>query len=184
MSLVFLGNPALRRMSKKVADVRAPAIAQLLTNMEAQVRQEDGVGIAAPQLGHNLRMFLMLKDAPLSDDDLPHEDDTVRFEYQAVINPEIVETSKATMKDFEGCLSIPGYMGVVRRAREIRVQFNDAEGRTHQKTLRDFPARIFQHELDHLNGVLYLDRLEKDTLIHNEEFRRLDRAEIAKLLRD
>ncbi|GLE04164.1 hypothetical protein PINS_up013075 [Pythium insidiosum] len=122
----------------------------------------------------------MLKDAPLSEDDL--EDNGLT--YQAVINPQIVRRSSATYKDFEGCLSIPGYVGVVRRAREIQVQFEDADGRSHEQTLRDFPARIFQHELDHLDGVLYLDRMERDTLIHNDEFRLLDRATIAKLLRD
>ncbi|KAJ0400857.1 hypothetical protein P43SY_000127 [Pythium insidiosum] len=180
LPIVLLGNPALRRVAARVPNARAPAVRKLLANMEEQVRKEDGVGIAAPQLGQSLRMFLMLKDAPLSEDDLADHGLT----YQEVINPQIVRRSDATYKDFEGCLSVPGYVGVVRRAREIHVQFEDADGRPHEQTLRDFPARIFQHELDHLDGVLYLDRMERDSLIHNDEFRLLDRATITKLLRD
>ncbi|GAB9472082.1 Peptide deformylase [Globisporangium polare] len=180
--VVFLGNPALRRLSKSVADVRSPTIRNMLKQMEEEVRAEAGVGIAAPQLGHNLRMFLMLKNFPESEEEL--DDPNHRLEYQTVINPEILEMSQRKKKDFEGCLSIPGYSGVVARAQEVKVQFSDEDGRLFHKTLRDFPARIFQHETDHLNGVLYLDRLEEGTLIHNEEFEALEWMDIEKLLKN
>eukprot|EP00644_Phytophthora_capsici_P009044 jgi/Phyca11/101932/e_gw1.6.603.1 len=176
MTLVFLGNSALRRVSKSVADVRAPAIRRLMEELETEVRQEAGVGIAAPQLAHNLRMFLMIKNMPENEDDLSN------LEYQEVLNPEIVDMSKSTKRDFEGCLSVPGYQGIVKRADEIRVQYEDAEGRKIQETLVDFPARIFQHELDHLNGVMYLDRMEVGSLIHNEEFEAMEWVDIQKLL--
>lgn len=140
------------------------------------------MGLAAPQLGHNLRMFLMLKNPPQSQDDI--DDAHEKFEYQPVINPQIVETSKQRKKDFEGCLSIPGYMAVVSRAKEIKVTFQDAAGKSHQQTLRDFSARIFQHEMDHLDGVLYVDRMEPKSLIHNEEFESMEWMDIQKLLRD
>ncbi|RLN32067.1 hypothetical protein BBJ28_00014871, partial [Nothophytophthora sp. Chile5] len=136
-----------------------------------------GVGIAAPQLAHNLRMFLMIKNIPESDEDLE-----AGLDYQEVLNPEIVAMSKTTKLDFEGCLSVPGYQGIVKRAQEIKVQFQDAEGRRIQQTLSDFPARIFQHELDHLNGVMYLDRMEPSSLIHNEEFEAMEWLDIQKLL--
>lgn len=139
-------------------------------------RQEAGVGIAAPQLAHNLRMFLMIKNVPENEDDLGN------LEYQEVLNPEIVAMSDAVKRDFEGCLSVPGYQGIVKRAQEIRVQYQDAEGRKIQETLTDFPARVFQHELDHLNGVMYLDRLDPGSLIHNEEFEAMEWLDIQKLL--
>jgi peptide deformylase len=142
------------------------------------------VGIAAPQLGVNSRVFLMLKHTPLREDDLPDDGDDVKLTYQECINPEILERSSTLVKDFEGCLSVPGYVGVVKRAEEIKVQYNDAQGQRYMKTLRGFPARIFQHELDHLDGVLYIDRLEKDTLMHNDEFDVIDPARLAALLRD
>ncbi|KAG6961862.1 hypothetical protein JG688_00008880 [Phytophthora aleatoria] len=163
-------------MSKSVADVRAPAVRRLLEDLDKEVRDEDGVGIAAPQLAHNLRMFLMLKNMPENEDDLGN------LEYQSVLNPEIVAMSNSTKRDFEGCLSVPGYQGIVKRAEEIRVQYQDAEGRKIHETLTDFPARVFQHELDHLNGVMYLDRLESGSLIHNEEFEAMEWLDIQKLL--
>ncbi|POM68570.1 Peptide deformylase [Phytophthora palmivora] len=176
MTLVFLGNSALRRVSKSVADVRAPAVRRVLEDLEKEVRQEAGVGIAAPQLAHNLRMFLMIKNMP------ENEDDWGNLEYQEVLNPEIVDMSKSTKRDFEGCLSVPGYQAIVKRAEEIRVQYEDAEGRKIQETLTDFPARVFQHELDHLNGVMYLDRMDPGSLIHNEEFEAMEWVDIQKLL--
>ncbi|ETK86457.1 peptide deformylase, variant [Phytophthora nicotianae CJ01A1] len=121
-------------------------------------------------------MFLMIKNMPENEDDLSN------LEYQAVLNPEIVAMSKSTKRDFEGCLSVPGYQGIVKRAEEIRVQYQDAEGRKIQETLTDFPARVFQHELDHLNGVMYLDRMETGSLIHNEEFEAMEWLDIQKLL--
>jgi peptide deformylase len=93
-----------------------------------------------------------------------------------------VGMSAATKRDFEGCLSVPGYQGIVKRAHEVRVQYEDAEGRKIQETLTDFPARVFQHELDHLNGVMYLDRLDPGSLIHNEEFEAMEWLDIQKLL--
>ncbi|CAI5729988.1 unnamed protein product [Hyaloperonospora brassicae] len=176
MSLVFLGNPALRRVSKSVADVRSPVIRKLLDSLEQEVRQEAGIGIAAPQLGHNLRMFLMLKHMPETEEDLK------TLEYQRVLNPDILAVSKTVKRDFEGCLSVPGYQGIVKRAQEILVQYEDADGRKVKETLTDFPARVFQHELDHLNGVMYLDRMEPGSLIHNEEFETMEWDDIQKLL--
>lgn len=163
-------------MSKSVADVRAPAVRRVLEELEKEVRQEAGVGIAAPQLATNLRMFLMIKNLPESEDDLDS------IEYQEVLNPEIVGMSSNAKRDFEGCLSVPGYQGIVKRAEEIRVQYQDAEGRKIQETLTDFPARVFQHELDHLNGVMYLDRMEPGSLIHNEEFEAMEWLDVQKLL--
>ncbi|KAL7689864.1 putative peptide deformylase [Plasmopara halstedii] len=176
MTLVFLGNSALRRVSKSVADVRAPAVRRLFEELEKEVRVEAGVGIAAPQLAHNLRMFLMIKNMPENENDLD------KIKYQEIINPKILHLSEATTRDFEGCLSVPGYQGIVRRANMIRVQYDDLKGRKIQKTLNDFPARIFQHELDHLNGVMYLDRMEVGSLIHNEEFEAMEWLDVQKLL--
>uniref|UniRef100_M4BPY8 Peptide deformylase n=1 Tax=Hyaloperonospora arabidopsidis (strain Emoy2) TaxID=559515 RepID=M4BPY8_HYAAE len=139
-------------------------------------RQEAGIGIAAPQVGHNLRMFLMLKHMPENEEDLK------KLEYQKVLNPDILAASDAVMRDFEGCLSVPGYQGIVKRAEQILVQYEDGEGRQIKETLTGFPARVFQHELDHLNGVMYLDRMEPGSLIHNEEFEAMEWDDIQQLL--
>uniref|UniRef100_A0AAV1U190 Peptide deformylase n=1 Tax=Peronospora matthiolae TaxID=2874970 RepID=A0AAV1U190_9STRA len=176
MTLVFLGNSALRRVSKSVANVRSPVIRRLLEALEHEVRQEAGIGIAAPQVGHNLRMFLMLKHMPENEEDLK------KLEYQKVLNPDILAASDAVMRDFEGCLSVPGYQGIVKRAQQVLVQYEDGEGRQVKETLTGFPARVFQHELDHLNGVMYLDRMEPGSLIHNEEFEAMEWDDIQQLL--
>ncbi|TDH68127.1 hypothetical protein CCR75_004364 [Bremia lactucae] len=176
MTLVFLGNSALRRVSKSVADLRASAVRRVFEELEKEVRQEAGVGIAAPQLAHNLRLFLMIQNMPEDDADLDN------LEYQEVVNPKIVKMSKATTRDFEGCLSVPGYQGIVKRAEVIQVQYENNQGRKVEETLKDFPARIFQHELDHLNGVMYLDRMEAGSLMHNEEFEAMEWTDLQKLL--
>jgi peptide deformylase len=134
---------------------------------------EEGVGLAAPQVGHNLRMFLMMKDLP---------DEKKVLEYQEVINPVILQASKETNLDFEGCLSIPEYVGIVRRSNEIEVQYQDLHDQVHRHFLKDFPARIFQHELDHLNGILYIDKMKHKSLIHHKEFEQLEWEQINKLL--
>ena len=116
---------------------------------------------------------------------LPEEgkENPKKLTYQEVINPQILEKSKETNRDFEGCLSIPHYVGIVPRHNQIRVQFQDQHGQSHQKTLKDYMARIFQHEYDHLDGILYLDRMESTKeLVHNEEFEAMEWMDLQKLL--
>ncbi|ETV82397.1 peptide deformylase [Aphanomyces astaci] len=173
--LVYLGNAALRTVSRDVKDVMQ--IAPVVKAMKSIVGEHQGLGLAGPQVGVNQRFFLMIESIP-QDDDTP-------FTYEAVINPVINSKSAAVTKDFEGCLSFPGYQGVVSRAEVIDVTYTTLDGRKiENRTLANLHARVFQHELDHLDGVMFLDKIDMSTLIHDDEFRSRDYLDLQMLLKD
>ncbi len=136
-------NPVLRATSKPVNKVTKD-IKKLVDRMQETVRIAKGVGIAAPQVGQNVRIFI----AQISDT------------FLTFINPEITDFSEATEIGEEGCLSLPGQWGNVERAKDITVQFEDEKGRVQKLNLSKMDARVVQHELDHLDGILFLDRIE------------------------
>lgn len=147
-------NPSLRTVSKPVKkiDKKVLSLVKDLTDTLAVQKDPEGVGLSACQIGVNLRVFVMLnKDKKI----IP------------VINPEIVEVSKAktapeTKKGdsiLEGCLSLPNYYTPLKRARAITLKYLTPEGKEKTEEFTGFPAQIVQHELDHLNGVLFVDRL-------------------------
>ena len=105
-----------------------------------------GVGLAAPQVGQSLSMFVMLANPETSLDAI------------TIINPIVVESTDDNYLDLEGCLSIPGLLGRVRRFKEMKVTYFDVMGQQHEMALSGFPARVFQHEYDHLFGTLFIDR--------------------------
>ncbi|KAF0724050.1 hypothetical protein AaE_009818 [Aphanomyces astaci] len=173
--LVYLGNAALRTVSRDVKDVMQ--IVPVVKAMKSIVGEHQGLGLAGPQVGVNQRFFLMIESIP-QDDDTP-------FTYEAVINPVINSKSAAVTKDFEGCLSFPGYQGVVSRAEVIDVTYTTLDGRKiENRTLANLHARVFQHELDHLDGVMFLDKIDMSTLIHDDEFRSRDYLDLQMLLKD
>lgn len=141
------------------------------------------MGIAAPQLGVNVRCFLMMSNAIEYDEDA-YESTPFHMTYQPVINPIITSPydPSNTYLDFEGCLSIPGYVGIVRRQKSLQVEYHDLNNQHYALTLEGFAARIFQHELDHLDGIVYTDRMEQGSLIHNSEFQLLTTEAIQELL--
>lgn len=102
--------------------------------------------------------------------------------FDTCVNPKLTYASKETVKDFEGCLSIPHYVGVVPRSREIHVAYEDLFGNKREIVLKDYAARIFQHELDHLSGILYIDRIKPITFMHEDQVLELSQSEIFKLL--
>ncbi|OQR93466.1 peptide deformylase [Thraustotheca clavata] len=170
--LVYLGNSALRQVStnvKEVQDMRS--IVKAMTNI---VGEHQGLGLAGPQIGVNKRLFLMVKDLP--------EDEHTPLTYEPIFNPMITASSNEMTRDFEGCLSFPGYQGVVPRASEIQVVFTNIEGKEEQRELSGLHARIFQHELDHLDGIMFLDKCDVRSLIHNDEFTQLDFLQLQLLL--
>ena len=113
-----------------------------------------GLGIAAPQVGISERFFIMVPDS----------------EPFVIINPRLLDKSSTRVKDWEGCLSIPGIRGKVPRYKSIVVEFMTTDGETVKAELKGWPARIFQHELDHLDGIVFLDRLEstRDVITERE----------------
>ncbi len=142
MEVLQLGNPLLREKSEPVAKV-TPEIRQLVSDMFETMDKERGVGLAAPQVGKLLRLFVVTAD------------DGVR---RVFINPQIIGTSIETCEIEEGCLSIPDVWEVITRPEKISVQALDEQGRPFRLDAEGYLARVIQHEYDHLDGILYIDR--------------------------
>lgn len=138
--LVGENNPVLRKKTKKIPKV-TKEILKLIKDMGAAMAKADGVGLAAPQIGESIRLCLALVDGAI----------------EALINPDITWKSKETYLDQEGCLSLPGIWLDIPRSKEIIVKYTDMKGKPQEKKLTDFSARVVQHEVDHLEGVLIVD---------------------------
>ncbi|MEG4939305.1 peptide deformylase [Microcoleus sp. F4-D5] len=149
-----LGNPVLRRPSQVVENIQDDRIQELIDSLISTVQHAHGVGIAAPQAAQSDRLFIVASRPNLRYPQAPHMEPT------AMINPRIVAASTETVKDWEGCLSIPGIRGLVPRSRAIEIEYTSRDGQLHRQELTDFVARIFQHEHDHLDGIVFLDRVE------------------------
>ncbi|MDD4319251.1 MAG: peptide deformylase [Candidatus Peribacteraceae bacterium] len=133
-------NPILRRKNERVPKV-TKEIKKLLRDMADSMTKEEGAGIAAPQVGVNVRVCIAVIDEKA----------------RALINPDITWKSDELTLDEEGCLSLPGLQVTVPRAREITVKYLDLQGKEQERRLADFNARVVQHEVDHLDGVLISD---------------------------
>jgi peptide deformylase len=155
--IITLGHPTLRLRARKVAKF-GPELQRLIDDMVETMRAAPGVGLAAPQIDVPERVIVI---------ELPEDrDEGLPAELYAVVNPEIVKASRETDEDQEGCLSIPGYVGDVERHTTIVVRGLDAQGRPVRYKVHDYLARIFQHEIDHLEGVLFIDRVADPAKIH------------------
>ncbi|MEA5468430.1 peptide deformylase [Spirulina sp. 06S082] len=154
LDIARLGHSILRQQAQVVKDVTESQIQVLIDNLIATAAAAKGVGIAAPQVSQSYRLFII---ASRPSDRYPY---APTMQPTAMINPRILAASEAREKDWEGCLSVPGVRGLVPRSQEIEVEYGDRRGHLQKTILTDFVARIFQHELDHLNGILFIDRLE------------------------
>lgn len=152
--IALLGNPVLRTPAQPVPFPLSDEIRALIGDMIATMREADGVGIAAPQVHQSMAIFIV---APRPN---PRYPDAVEEPPTVAINPEIVERSPEMELGWEGCLSIPGLRGEVPRHRRILARYQNVHGARVVREFVDFPARIFQHEDDHLRGVVFLDRME------------------------
>ena len=151
-------NPALRRKARAVENLNTPATQQLIDDMIETMRVAPGVGLAAPQVAAGQRIAVieygeMPEDAP--DDFEPEK------KLYVIVNPEIVARSEEMVDGAEGCLSLPGYAGNVMRHEAITVKALNRKGKPIKIKAHDWLARIFQHEIDHLDGVLFIDRASK-----------------------
>jgi peptide deformylase len=138
-----LGDPVLREKAKKVSQFDDPSLQKLIDDMVDTMIAAPGVGLAAPQVGVSLRVIVVKPEDEL----------------YIVINPEIVKAHGGLEKGYEGCLSIPGWIGEVERWTRIVVKGKDRYGKDIRIRANDFLARVFQHEIDHLDGILYIDKL-------------------------
>jgi len=165
LELTELGNPILREKAKEVSDLADDQIQKLIDDMLVTVTEANGVGLSAPQVNSSLRIFVMASYPN------PRYPDAPEIEPYEVINPEIIAKSEEMEEDWEGCLSIPGIRGRVSRHKEIEVKYSDRYGKEKSEILNDFLARIFQHEFDHIEGIVFLDRLESSMdIITDKEY--------------
>lgn len=157
-----VGNPILRQIAQPIDRFDEP-VQTLIDNLMATLLQSNGVGIAAPQVAASCRVVIIASRPNPRYPNAPEMEPTV------MINPRIVSASEERVKDWEGCLSVPGIRGLVPRYQAIAIEYCDRQGKLQQQHLTDFVARIFQHELDHLNGLVFLDRLETTQDIVTEQ---------------
>ncbi|MCQ3931051.1 MAG: peptide deformylase [Chloroflexi bacterium] len=151
-------NAILRKKANKVTNFADPKLQTLIEDMVETMHDAGGVGLAAPQVAISQRVIVI----QLPDDEESKEEygDNAGVLF-VVINPEIVKSSEEMVEGVEACLSIPGYFGKVDRHVAITVQGQDRTGKEFRIKTRDWLARVFQHEIDHLNGVLYIDHAKE-----------------------
>src|SRR5687767_15047485 len=171
LKVARMGHPVLRARAKPLdpAEIKSPRVQQLIDDMFETMREYQGVGLAAPQVHESLRLFVA-GFPPAREED---EEDDEHIPMLALINPEITPIGDTITEDWEGCLSIPDIRGRVPRARQIQVQGYDRRGKRIELRTSGFTARVIQHETDHLDGVLFFDRMRSfQSLTFLEEFGR------------
>ena len=152
LDIVTFPEPSLRLKSKPVTKFDTE-LQTLIDNMFETMRDAPGVGLAAPQIGESLRLVVV----EYSED----EDENVRPKKYVLVNPEIIKSSEEMVTDIEGCLSLPGLAGRVERHEAVTIKAKNRFGKALKIEAEGWLARIFQHEIDHLDGVLYIDRAEE-----------------------
>lgn len=157
-----LGDQVLRRQAEVVVDVHDAEIVRIIEAMQSTLAGTSGVGIAAPQISESKQIIIMASRPT------PRYPSAPLMEPTVMINPVFQALSETREKDWEGCLSIPGIRALVPRYQEILIQYTDQQGDPVETKLSGFVARIFQHEVDHLEGKTYLDRVENNTDIFAE----------------
>ncbi len=172
--IVTVPSPLLREKAKAVRQI-TPDIETLIDDMIDTMREAPGVGLAAPQVGVGMQVIVVeyAEGSENADAEPDADEDTEPApkpkKLYAVINPEITRQSKETELGNEGCLSIPDYMGEVERYNTVTVKGIDRHGKSFKLKTKGWMARIFQHEIDHINGVLFIDRTEKVWKMEPEE---------------
>ncbi|MGB1211586.1 MAG: peptide deformylase [Lacinutrix venerupis] len=159
LPIVAYGDPVLKVKAKEI-DKNYPNLKELITNMQETMHGAYGVGLAAPQIGLPIRMFLV-DASPFADDDVLDDDERAflkEFKH-TFINPTILEESGDEWAFNEGCLSIPDIREDVFRKPNIKVEYFDEDFKKHTMELSGLAARVFQHEYDHIEGILFTDKL-------------------------
>jgi peptide deformylase len=151
--ILKMGDPRLLRVARPIEDVRDPALKTIIADMYETMHAANGVGLAAPQIGIDLRLMIFGFDKS------PRYPDEPPVPITTLINPWLEVLAGDTAEDWEGCLSVPGMRGMVPRATHIRYGGTLEGGETFALEAHGFHARVFQHEFDHLNGILYPQRI-------------------------
>jgi peptide deformylase len=165
LKVARMGHPVLRQQARPIQpkELKTVLLQKFIDDMIETMQEYSGIGLAAPQVHESLRVFVAHLDP-----DGHGSGDPI-----AVINPEIEVIGAQVVEGWEGCLSIPDIRGKVTRAAEIRVSALDRQGKRIEINAKDFPARVIQHETDHLDGVLFFDRMRSfESLTYMEEYSR------------
>jgi peptide deformylase len=164
LKVARMGHPVLRTRARELdpTEVRTAVFQKLIDDMIDTMAEYEGIGLAAPQVHEGVRLFVAGIEGKGED-----------LKVVPFINPVITPIGEETVEDWEGCLSIPDIRGKVPRAREVVIKALDRRGKPFELALKNYPARVVQHETDHLDGVLFFDRMrEFATLTFLDEFQR------------
>jgi peptide deformylase len=178
LKLMQAGEAVLRQPSRplSVEEIRSPVIQELIDNMRTTVREAHGVGLAAPQIGLPLQIAVVEDRPEYQRNATPEqlaERERVPVPFHVIINPQLTILPGETLEYFEGCLSIFGYSAIVPRARRVRVECLDEHGQPKLLEVSGWHARILQHEIDHLHGMLYVDRMITRSFMKMENLREI-----------
>jgi peptide deformylase len=173
LKIVQTGDPVLRQTGRTLTpqEIKSPSIQQLIESMRDTMRDAPGVGLAAPQIGESLQLAVIedrteyIRD--VSADQLK-ERQRGAIDFHVIINPKLSFVDDATADFFEGCLSVAGFGALVRRALKVRVECLNEQAELITIDAHGWYARILQHEIDHLNGTLYIDRMDTRTFSTGE----------------
>ena len=173
LPIVQAGDPVLRQQSRPLTkdEISSPQIQQLIEWMRDTMREAPGVGLAAPQIGLPIQLAVIEDRAEYlahhSAEELASQQRT-HTPFHVIINPKLTFLDDTAVEFFEGCLSVEGYQAVVKRALNVRVECLNERGEEQTIEAHGWYARILQHEIDHLNGTLYVDRMNTRTLTTSE----------------
>jgi peptide deformylase len=168
LKVARMGHPILRRAAQgvKEAEIKTPAFQQFIDDMIETMHEYEGVGLAAPQVHRSIRISII--EIP---EDNPRYPKKAPVGLQVFINPELTPIGSETGSYWEGCLSVPGLRGLVERPSKVKVKYLDRQGKRHEITAEGFFATVLQHEFDHLDGLLYIDKLvDSKKLVFDQEF--------------
>jgi len=177
LKIVQAGEPVLRRQARALMteEILGPETRQLIEWMKETMYDAPGVGLAAPQIGLPLQLAVIedraefLKDVPA---ELLHSRERRPVPFLVLINPTIMWRSEEQVEFFEGCLSLAGFSALVKRSRAVTVECLDGEAQPRRIEAQGWFARILQHEIDHLNGAMYIDRMEPRSFMNVENLNR------------
>jgi peptide deformylase len=173
-TILQLGDDRLRQMAQPVEDVLSPKIQALIDQLLAAVEAKNGVGIAAPQMAQALQIMIVASRPS------PRYPQAPEMAPMAMINPRIINMGGDRILGWEGCLSVPDQRGFVPRYGKVVIEYTDRQGLGQTIVFRDFLARIFQHEYDHFQGILFPDRVElPEHLISEAAYQEMIEAPVA-----
>src|ERR1044072_8381942 len=173
ITIVQAGDPVLRKQSRPLTreEILSPSLQELIPLMRETMREAPGVGLAAPQIGQSIQLAVIedratyIKD--LSDEELAARERSA-IPFHVIINPKLTVAGNSSAVFFEGCLSVHGYQAIVDRALDVHVECLNERGEEVTINAHGWYARILQHEIDHLNGILYIDRMKTRTFTTSE----------------